>query len=226
MLAISLDKKEGSDPSIVLDVADSKIVSSIRLLLAISVLSAVFIYPASGIYTHSFTWLVFFGFFLHSLVIYIYSQLNQPFSHSKLSHWLDVFWCLLMVFCTGGINSFFFLLFFFPILTSSFRWGFEEGAMVTVASAALFVAFGLGLGAEDHLSNLLLRTTFLLAFGYMCAYWGAAKVGLTRRLALLRDVSHLSNPRFGVDHTITTVLEKTRLYFKGNSCILVIRDKE
>ena len=228
MLAFSLDKKEGGDPnpSVAPDAADAKIVGSMRLLLAVSVLSAVFIDPSSGIGERSLTWLVFFGYFFHSLLIYVYSQLNQPFSHSKLSHWLDVFWCVLMVFFTGGINSFFFLLFFFAILTSSFRWGFEEGARVTVASAALFIAFGLGLGTGEQFSNLLLRTTFLLVFGYMSAYWGGAKVGLTCRLALLSDVNHLSNPRFGVDHTVTTVLEKTRLYFKGSSCILVTWDKE
>ncbi|MFD2270613.1 hypothetical protein ACFS07_04395 [Undibacterium arcticum] len=62
---------------------------------------------------------------------------------------------------------------------------------------------------EAEISRLLLRTTFLLALGYMIAYWGGSEVAQKkRRLALLRDVSQLSNPRFGVDHTIASVLEK------------------
>ena len=52
------------------------------------------------------------------------------------------------------------------------------------------------------------------------------KVRLLRQLALLRDVCRLSNPRFGVDHTITRVLEQTQQFFKAHSCILVMYDTE
>ena len=226
MLADSLDKKKEGNSGVATDAADTQMVGGMRLVLAISMLSAIYIDPFGSSGVDGFTWLVFSGYFFHSLVVYIYSQLNQPFSQSKLIHWLDVLWCGLIVFFTGGVHSFFFLLFFFAILTSSFRWGFEEGARITIASAALFAASGLGSAAGEDFSRLLLRTTYLLAFGYMSAYWGGTKVGLKHRLALLRDVSRLSNPRFGVDHTVTTVLEKTRLFFKGSSCILVVRDKE
>ena len=226
MLTYSLDKKNEIDSSVTTDAADAQMVGRMRLVLAISVVLAIFIDPSGLSSVNGLTWLVFAGYVFHSLVVYIYSQLNQPFSQSKLIHWLDVFWYALIVFLTGGVDSFFFLFFFFAILTSSFRWGFNEGARITIASAALFAASGLGLAAGEDFSRLLLRTTFLLAFGYMSAYWGGTKAGLKRRLALLRDVSRLSNPRFGVDHTVTTVLEKTRLFFRGSSCILVMRDKE
>ncbi len=226
MLTYSLDKKNEIDSDVATDAADAQMVSRMRLVLAISVLLAIFIDPSGLSSITGLAWLVFAGYVFHSLVVYIYSQLNQPFSQSKLIHWLDVFWYALIVFLTGGVDSFFFLFFFFAILTSSFRWGFNEGARITITSAALFAASGLGLAAGEDFSRLLLRTTFLLAFGYMSAYWGGTKAGLKRRLALLRDVSRLSNPRFGVDHTVTTVLEKTRLFFRGSSCILVMRDKE
>ena len=226
MLVFGLEKKAASDPSVAADAADAKIVASMRLILAISVLSAIFIDPSGDIGVQDFTWVVFFSYFLHSLLIWCCLQLNQQFSQSKLGHWLDVFWSVLIVVFTGGANNFFFLMFFFAILTSSFRWGLEEGARVTFISAVLFVAVGLGLSAETSISDLVLRTTFLLAFGYMSAYWGETRVGLTHRLALLRDVSRLSNPRFGVDHTVTKVLEKTRLFFNGSSCNLVMSDKE
>ena len=78
----------------------------------------------------------------------------------------------------------------------------------------------------DELSRLLLRATFLLTLGYMIAYWGELHLVLKRRMALLRDVSQLSNPRFGVDHTIAGTLEKARVFFKAASCILVLRNDE
>ena len=196
------------------------------MVLAVSVLLAVYIDPLGLSASSGFTWIVFFGYLFHSIVIYIYSQLDSSFLQSVFIHRLDVLWFALIVISTGGVNSFFFLLFFFAIFTSSFRWGFEEGAKVTIASVLLFAASSLMLDTQSDFSRLLLRSTFLLAIGYMSVYWGESKVRLIHQLALLRDVSRLSNPRFGVDHTITNVLEQTRNFFKASSCILVMRDKE
>ena len=219
-------KESESDPSFVTHATDAKMVSRMRMVLAVSVLLAVFIDPSGLSAVIGFTWLVFFGYLFHSIVIYIYSQLDRPFSQSVLIHRLDVLWFALIVIFTGGVESFFFLFFFFAILTSSFRWGFQEGARVTIASALIFTTAGLILDAQNDLPRLLLRTTFLLSIGYMIVHWGESKVRLMHQLALLRDVSRLSNPCFGVDHTITQVLEKTRLFFKADSCVLIVYNKE
>lgn len=208
------------------DAAEVSMVGRMRLVLSTAALLTVFIDHDGVDSVTVYTWIVFFGYTLHSLVLYILSQLDQPFIQSKLIHWLDVGWYALLVFFNGGSSSFFFLFFFFAILTSSFRWGFEEGARVTLASAGLFAVAAMVAATESEMSRLLLRTTFLLALGYMIAYWGGSEVAQKRRLALLRDVSQLSNPRFGVDHTIASVLEKTRAFFRASSCVLVIRDTE
>lgn len=226
MLVHRLDRKNELDTSLAADAADARMVARMRLVLSVSALLAIFVDPAGLRGIGGLTWLLFFGYILHSLVVYLYTQLDAPFSQSKRVHWLDVFWYGLIVLFTDGIHSFFFLFFFFAILTSSFRWGFDEGARVTLASVALFAACGLGSTTEQDLPRLLLRATFLLAFGYMSIHWGGSKVELKRRLALLRDVSRVSNPRFGVDHTVTSVLEKTQAFFEGSCCLLVVRDKE
>ncbi|MDB5762854.1 MAG: two-component system sensor kinase [Herminiimonas sp.] len=226
MLANNKEKKSEIAPSFAADVTDAPMVGWMRLAVSFSVLLTIFIDPSGLSGVKEFTWLLFSGYFFHSAILCIFSQKNQPFAQSKLIHWLDVCWYALIVFFTGGNNSFFFFFFFFAIFTSSFRWGFEEGARVTLVSAILFMACGLVSDTEHNLPRLLLRITFLLAFGYMSAYWGETKVRLKHRLALLRDVSRLSNPRFGVDHTMTSVLEKTKEFFKGSGCILVMRDKE
>jgi signal transduction histidine kinase len=226
MAVHGLDKKNEMALSLASDAADAQMVGRMRLVLAISGLLAIFIDPSGLSDVGPLTWIVFSGYVLHCAALYIFALLNKPFSQSKLIHWMDVCWYALIVFLTGGVSSFFFLLFFFAILTSSFRWGFEEGARITVTSAILLAACGLMLDAQQDLPRLLLRTTFLLTFGYMSARWGESKIELKRRIALLRDVSRLSNPRFGVDHTITSVLKKTLSFFRGSSCILVIRDKD
>jgi len=221
-----LDKKNEIASSLATDAADAQMVSRMRLVLAVSGLLAIFIDPSGLSGVDRSTWLVFSGYVFHCTVLYIFALLNKPFSQSKLIHWMDVCWYALIVLFTGGVSSFFFLFFFFAILTASFRWGFEEGARITIASAVLLAACGLALEAQQDLPRLLLRTTFLLTFGYMSARWGESKLELKRRIALLRDVSRLSNPRFGVDHTITSVLKKTLAFFRGNSCILVTLDKD
>ena len=225
MLAERLASHPQDAARLVTDVADAQLVAAMRLVLAVSVLLAIFVDPAGLSDVDGLSWLVFLGYLLHSLTLVVFTRLGQPLSQSKLVHWLDVAWYGLMIASTGGASSFFFLFFFFAILTSSFRWGFQEGAQVTLAAAVIFVGSAVVPGDPD-LPRLLLRTSFLLSLGYICAYWGESKLVLRRKLALLRDVSRLSNPRFGVDHTLTHLLEKTRAFFKGSSCLLVMRDND
>lgn len=208
------------------DATDALLIGRMRLLLAVSGLLAIFVDPDALGAINTVTLTVLICHVAYSVVIYICTTLKKPFFYGKAIHWLDVIWFALIVLFTGGINSFYFLLFFFSILTSSFRWGLEEGTRVTLASTSLFAATGLLLETENELTRLLLRTIFLLSLGYLSAHWGESKVRLKRRLALLRDVSRLSNPRFGVDNTITSVLEKTQQFFKADCCIVIMRDKE
>jgi signal transduction histidine kinase len=226
MQACSLDQEEETSDFLAAHATDAKMASRMRLVLAASVVLAVLIDPAGLSSVNRLTGFVLLAYLSHSIVVYVYSQLDHRLSQSRLVHWLDVVWFAMIVGLTGSGNSFFFLFFFFAILVSSFRWGLEEGARVTMASALLFAAAGLLQGHDSELPRLLLRTTFLLALGYLCVYWGESKVRLMRQLALLRDVSRLSNPRFGVDHTLTSILKKTCAFFKASTCVLIMQDKE
>lgn len=225
MLADGLDKHNEAPASLAAESADAQLLSAMRLVLATAVLLASVIDPF-GFQGGGLVWLLFTAYVVHSLVLHALSIKQKTVALGKLGHWLDVVWYAVFVALTGGSRSLLFLFFFFSILTASFRWGFEEGARVTLVSTALFVLTAHFPGAESHLPRLLLRSSFLLALGYISAYWGESKVALNRRLALLRDVSQLSNPRFGVDHTVTRVLEKIREFFAASSCVLVLRDKE
>ena len=226
MQAQRQDRKTNIDTSFAADAADACMVARMRLVLAVSAFLTVFIDPGGLQGVGGSTWLLFSGYILHSLVVCVYSELEAPLSRNRAIHWLDICWYAVIVQLTGGVHSLFFLFFFFAILTSSFRWGLEEGARVTLASVALFALCSIGSATESDLPRLLLRSTFILSLGYMIIYWGGSKVELKRRLALLRAVSRLSNPRFGVDHTVTGILEKIQLFFGHGSCTLVVCDKE
>ncbi len=208
------------------DLADLRMVNSIRLVLAISALLAMVtdLHDSSG--RGGLIWLLFSAYLAHSLCLFVLTLLQRSVAQKKLMTWLDVAWCTLFVALTGDTQSLLFFFFYFPILAASFRWGFEEGARVTVAATALFIGTAFLVDSQADWPSLLLRSSFLLALGYISAHWGEAIVALNRRLALLRDVSELSNPRFGVDHTMTRVLDKTRAFFDAKSCVLILRDKD
>ncbi|MFT5532856.1 MAG: signal transduction histidine kinase [Burkholderiaceae bacterium] len=205
---------------------NAAMVGWMRLVLATTTLLTVVIDAGQTDNSRTVIYSVFIGYLAHSVALYVLSRCGQSFPRSKLAHWLDVCWYGLIVLFTGYNNSFYFLFFFFAILSASFRWGFEEGARVTIVSAALFAATAWLVDTSAEISIMLLRLTFLLTLGYMIAYWGESEVTQKRRLALLRDVSQLSNPRFGIDHTIGAILEKIRIFFNASSCVLLLPDEE
>ena len=79
-------------------------------------------------------------------------------------------------------------------------------------------------GSDFELNRFLLRPVYLMVLGYMMAYWGGREIKLKRRLSLLREVINLSNPRFGVSHTIGSMLAKIQAFYDADSCLLVLID--
>jgi signal transduction histidine kinase len=205
--------------------ADALMVSRMRLVLSVSALLAVVVDAGDHKnHVNGAVWLAFCGYVLHSLLVYACTRMGRPYFQGKVIHWSDVLWFTLIIFVTDGVQSLFFLFYFFAILTSAFRWGFEEGARVTVASVASFAACGLATSTGYDAPQLLMRSTFLLALGHMIVHWGGSKLGLQRRLALLGDVSQLSNPRFGAGRTIARTMERTLAFFRASHCILLTHD--
>jgi signal transduction histidine kinase len=71
---------------------------------------------------------------------------------------------------------------------------------------------------------MLLRSTSLIVLGYMISYWGGRELTSQQRLALLKDVSKLSNPRFGPGRTIGLILEQIRASYDADACLLIAPD--
>lgn len=203
------------------DTDGTSLVGTMHLVLAVTSLIAVFV---DGVTVGRFfpaAWLIFFGFTAHTVIIYLLARRAHPAADSRVVLWLDILWYALLVYVTGANNSLFFMFFFFSILISAFRFGFDEGARITLAAAALYSLTALATVDSAGLVQVLLRTAFMLALGYMMASWGESNLGQQRALALLRDVSRLSNPRFGIEQTTRGIMQRCRAYFDADTFIVL-----
>ena len=197
-----------------------------RLVLACSALFIILLEPSQPNRLVVVTYTTLSLYALYSMLILLLARSESPLIPSvrHWAHWADVAWYLGLIALSSGTSSIFFFFFFFAILVASFRFGFGPGFQVTVVSAVLFTIIGYltaPRGPAFELDRFLLRPVYLLVLGYMMAYWGGSETALKRRLALLKELGTLSNPRFGVDHTIGSLMEHLRAFYSADACLLV-----
>jgi len=208
---------------------DDRIIAAMRLVLALSALLITWIDPSAPDQLVAVTYLALVCYTLYSLALFWVAR-GYPALHQAVHrwvHWIDVAWYLLLIALSSGTSSIFFFFFFFAILVASFRHGYRTGLQVVAVSAALFTLVGYlaaPKGPEFELDRFLIRPIYLLVLGYMMASWGGYEIALKRRLALLKDVNTLANPRFGVDRTTGWLLERLRAFYAADACLLVAPD--
>ena len=212
-------------------VLDSHIVAVMRLVLASWALLAIVIdlferTPIEGVLLLQYT--VLWLYTIYSAVLFVVTRRPsaEKLPFVRWAHWADVVWYGVLVWLSGA-NSIFFLGFLFPILAASFSWGFAVGLRVAIVSAIIFAFIGFAAvlqGTLTELGSFLLRPVYLLVLGYMMAYWGGFELDLKRRLGLLKEVSTLSNPRFGVDQTSCSLIERLREFYGADNCLLIVSD--
>jgi signal transduction histidine kinase len=196
-----------------------------RLILALSALVIIFIDPSEPDRLVFVTYGALLFYSAYSALLYLFAMRSMTGLRSRLIHWIDVCWYLLLVSLSSGTSSIYFFFFFFAILVASFRWGFQEGLLVTIVSTILFTITGYvtaPVGGNFELNRYLLRPVYLLVLGYMMAYWGGAEIQLKRRLGLLKEVSMLSNPRFGIAQTIVVIMKTLRTFYDASSAVLIL----
>jgi len=205
---------------------DARMLVLLRCVLGVSALAVVLIDPPKFGRLVGLTYFALGAYCAYTVLLAAISyRLDWP-APPKTLHWADVVFYSFLIALTGGTSSFFFLFFFYSIMVASFCWGFREGMLVTVASSVLFTAVELSFaevnGQYEH-GNTLVPAAYLLIFGYLISYFGGYERLLRRRLALLREINNLWNPRFGVDHTHGINLDRLLEFYGGTSCVLVLR---
>jgi len=206
---------------------DDHLVSLMRLILALSALTIIYIDPSEPDRLVGITYGALVLYSIYSGGIYFLYVKRPSVLHSVPLHWIDVGWYVVLLSLSSGTNSVFFFFFFFVILVASFRSGYYAGLSVTVVSAILFVTVGyLTTHSEIQPNRFFLRAIYLITIGYLMAYWGGSEITHKRRLGLLKDVNRLSNPRFGVNRTIGSIMTQLRTFYDADICLLIMADSE
>jgi len=203
---------------------DHRMIGLMRLVLASSALLIIYVDPAEPDHLVQATYAALFLYVLYSLILYVdaLSRTAESASPRRWAHWADLGWYTVIISLSSGTNSIFFFFYLFSILVASFTWGFRSGLAVSIVSTLLFGIVGyLTAPADFELNRFLLRPIYLLVLGYMIAYWGGFEVELRRRLKFLRDITRLSNPRFGVERTITWGMEQFLIFYEAETCLLI-----
>lgn len=209
-----------------LESVDDRLISLLRLTLAVSALLVIYIDPSEPDRFVEITYTTLIAYCLYSGLLYWLTKKGYPTFSSYLIIWIDVVWYSFLISLSSGANSIFFFFYFFSILVMAFRWGFRHGFILTVVSVFLFAAIGylnIRTGTEFELNRLLLRPIYLLLLGYMVSFWGGREIKLRKRLALLNDANAFSNPRFGVNHTFFSLMRHLRAFYDADSCLLLIK---
>jgi signal transduction histidine kinase len=203
---------------------DTRLISPMRLVLSATALLIIYIDPSQPDRLVWLTYGLLIGYTAYSTIVFLLAWASPKYLPLGILHWLDLAWYVALIAASSGTNSIFFLFFFFAILVASFRCGFASGAKTTAVSALLFVTVGYLTAPsvpDFQLNRFLLRAVTLIVLGYMIAYWGSSEIELKRRLKLLKDVTNLSNPRFGIDRTVTLGLERLREFYNARACVLI-----
>lgn len=202
---------------------DDRVIAFIRATLALTALLFTYIDPTGPRDLIGAVYATLALYCLYSVALYAATLRRAAFVSAGIAHWVDIGWYVLLVAISGGSNSAYFLLFFFPILVASFRHGLSAGLMVAALSAALFTLVGYSALTvnEFELSRFVLRPVYLLVLGYLIAFWGSQELKLRRQLELLKDVTLTLNPRFGTHHLVSHVVRVLCEFYGARLCLLL-----
>ena len=197
---------------------DTRMFVLLRCLLAFSALAIVATLSESGpLLRLAYGTLSIYCIF-SVIIALVWYQRDWPVM-PRLFHWIDVLFYAYLIALSGSTENYFFLFFFYPILVSSFSWGFREGVLVTLVSTILFATVGL---IEGQISALI-PAFGLLLFGYVISYLGVYEHLHRNRLALLKEINNPWHPRFGIDHVNNVNLERLLNFYNANTCVLIMR---
>jgi signal transduction histidine kinase len=203
---------------------DDRTVATVRLVLASLALVIICLDPDEGERNLTEVLALYTGY---SVLLYALSHRSRSPVWAAITRLTDIGWSLVLTALSNGTNRMLFTAFFlFATLVAAFRWGSSLRLRELLGLVMLLTVIGIGITREAgfDLHHFFRRPTYLLMIGYLMAFWGDSEVIHRRRLALLKDVSALSNPRFGVERTIDLLAERLRAFYAADTCQLLVED--
>ena len=202
-----------------------------RFVLASLALLIIYIDPTEPDQLVEATYATLIGYVVFSGIIYWNARADRTIISPWLNnpYWLDVFWYLVLISLSSGTGSVFFFFFYFAILNAAFTDGFRCGMMVTGIATLAFTLLGYIAAISANafeLDRFLLRPISMVVLGYLISHWGGHQVRTLSRLRLLREIGLISNPRFGVDRTLSINVELLRRFFQAEKGLLIERTNE
>ena len=212
---------------------DGNLTALVRIALGVLMLFVAAVEPHENAALDPLIIWIILGHIAYGTVAYAFvTRPGRPSAGYALNYRVDALVFVLLISIIGGtdnaVSYFAILLFLFAAMTASVGWGDAAGLRLTAITAGLFCAATLWRLRTSSVepSHVFLHLSYIGALGVMAARWSGHHFTLHRRLALLRAAGTLSNPRFGPDRTIGTLLERLRQFYDANVCLLVVKSAD
>jgi len=171
-----------------------------------------------------------FLYAVYALVLWLPRTRTRPVIQSLQRHaaWIDIS-CFALLFAFGKSNHQIVFLcgFLFAILSAALTSGYVSTLKIGITSVIAIASIGILLELteqEFELTRLWEFLLFLIAVVSVTAYFSASQARLERKFLLLQEITSLSNPHFGADRTIASVMESLRAFYAATSCLLIMTE--
>jgi signal transduction histidine kinase len=166
-----------------------------------------------------------FLFTVYVGVLYWQTVRNSAAQERQVIYWLDTLWYLVFAGMTGGPRSDFSFFLPFPVLFISLRWGFVPGMTMAACSTGVLLIIGAlsaGMGMRVLDADILLPPATLLVLGYLIATSANSGLALNRRLASLKEINSLFNPRLNIEQIIDLAVRHLAKLYRVDKYALVL----
>ena len=208
---------------------NDRIIAVMRLVLAASALVITGIDPSEPERYVSITYAALVLYAVYSVILYVLARRQSASPLLTMAHWVDTGWYGVLIGLSGGTNSMFFFFFSFAILIASFQRGLRVGGLRHPGRGGPLHDHRLHDGSSgrvDVRAQPVSAAAHLLARARLYdGLLGGTEIKLKRRLALLKDIGRLSNPRFGVDQTLGMIMQRLRTFYDADAGVLITADE-
>jgi signal transduction histidine kinase len=210
-----------------------RVISVSRLVLAIIALVAFDIGPDRGAVFTPTARALLVVFIAHSsaALLVLRSQPTSAKAFGLTTHCIDVV-AVALTLPVGGPTNQFFGFFLFVLSAAAFRWGFRETVATALAAVLLMVGYlalvaqipELSLGVVDPLSQVLLRTSYLVIIGLLLGLVTEESRLLRAETGAVVGVLRKIRIDAGVTRALTATAHDIATLFNATHLLIVVED--